>query len=58
MKLGRNCEGFVGFGWFGMVWQRLSNECWKRSCNPEQSVSQSVSHEGRYRAARAAKNKN
>ena len=52
VKFGRNCEGFVGFGWFGMVWQRLCNECWKRLCNPEQSVS----HEGRYRAARAAKN--
>ena len=57
------------FGWilkFGMVWygwQRLCNECrkrlcdkcWKRLCNPEQSVSEWVSDEGRYRAARAAK---
>ena len=46
MKFGRNCEGFVGFGWFGMVWQRLCNECWKRLCNPEQSVSESVTKVG------------
>ena len=31
MKFGQNCEGFVGFSWFGMVWQRLYN--------PTQSVS-------------------
>ena len=30
----------VGLVWFGRGYR---NECWKRLCNPEQSVSQTVS---------------
>ena len=39
------------------VWQRLFNECWLRNVGRGYVIhnSESVTHEGRYRAARAAK---
>ena len=56
-----------GFVWFGRnseaevktinEWKRLCSREWKRLWNDsEQSVSESVSNQGRHRAARAAKN--